>query len=161
MNLVELANKDLAGKVWYMPTDTIPGLSARAGDHGAIERIREMKQRPQGKPFIILCSSLDQITNMGIEISRSQAAFLNKIWPGPVTVAFDDERAVRIPDDNELGAFIDKVGPVVSTSCNRGGEEPILDSGLAKETFGDKIDYYLDTQATNKTAASTIIKIIR
>jgi len=44
MNYKKLAKQDLGGKIWFMPTDTIPGLSCLVRDDRALEKIRELKK---------------------------------------------------------------------------------------------------------------------
>jgi len=68
--------------------------------------------------------------------------------------------AVRVPSDKKLIKFLSQVGPVVSTSCNISGQPAIVDHKEAEQTFGEQIDYYLNTKDAEATA-STIIKIIR
>lgn len=159
MELKDLKNKDLDGCIWYMPTDTIPGLSALASDEEAISRIYKLKNRALDKPLIILCGSIDQASQ--IKDISSQRDFLEKVWPGRVSIAFDEESPIRVPDNKELQDFLVQVGPVVSTSCNISGSPAIINHEEAKEFFTNQIDYYIDTIQETDIIPSTVIKIIR
>ena len=159
MKYQDLAVKDLSGKIWFMPTDTIPGLSCLASDAEAQKRIYTLKQRPSDKVFIMLCADLNQVKE--IQDIGKHEEFLNKVWPGRVSVAFGEQSAIRVPDNVELQEFLSIVGPVVSTSCNISGEPTIVEKDKAQEVFGDMIDYYLDATIQDNASSSTIIKIIR
>ncbi len=153
-------------RVWVCPTDTIYGLSARVDDHDAIERIKKIKGGRENKRFIVLISDIAQLKEMfGIVIKSRHEDFLNKIWPGPVTVIFqkannNDTIAVRLPDYPALREFIREVGPIVSTSANKSGMQPVKTVRQAMEIFGGEVDEYIDAGELNGEA-STIVKIMR
>lgn len=146
-------------RVFVCPTDTIYGLSARANDIEAIERIKELKGREDTR-FIVLLSDAEQLKEFGIEVTPRQQELLARLWPGSVTVAFDEETSFRVPDYPELQEFIKKVGPIVSTSANKHGKPPIKTIEEAKELFGDQADEYIDIGPL-EGEPSTIINILR
>ncbi len=155
---MQLQIKDTA-KVWLCPTDTIYGLSARASDVEAVERIRQIKGGREGMHFITLIADIEQLTELGMSITPRQQAFLHKVWPGPVSVILN-EQAFRLPDHPKLRDLIRAVGPIVSTSANRHGEEPVTTVEQARDIFGVEVDEYLDAgELTGE--ASTLVKIIR
>ena len=53
----------LAGGVIAYPTEGVWGLGCCWDDDEAIDRILELKLRPQKKGVIVLCSSLEDIQN--------------------------------------------------------------------------------------------------
>ncbi len=155
---------DESVRVWLCPTDTIYGLSARVGDIGAVERVRQIKGGREGMHFITLISDIGQLSRLGVSITNRQKDFLNKVWPGPVSIIFDTHNggtiAVRLPDYSELRELIQELGPIISTSANRHGEIPVKTVQEAKAIFTDEIDEYLDVGIL-KGEASTLIKILR
>jgi len=142
-----------------MVTDTIIGLHARAFDKEAIERIYKIKKRDRSKGFIILIPSIKSLEEFGVKINKRQKDFLKRVWPGPVSVVFGDV-AFRMPDNKKLLSFLKRVGPVVSTSANLSGQEPVKNIREAKKLFGGKVDEYLPGKVKSKTP-STVIKILR
>ncbi len=146
-------------RVFVCPTDTVYGLSARADDEEAIERIKVLKGRGDTR-FIILIADINNLSNFGIKITERQKQFLKQVWPGTVTVAFDDERAFRLPDYAELTDFIKEFGPIVSTSANRHGQAEVKTVEEARDVFGEGVDEYIDGGELNGEP-STIVKIVR
>ncbi len=146
-------------KVWVMPTDTIVGIHARAFDKEAIDRIYKLKGRRKSKKMIVLISSLDQLKKFGIMLSKRQKGFLQKIWPGPVSVIIENQ-AFRMPADTELLKLISKTGPLVSSSANISGKEHAKSVKEAKKIFGDKVDLYIEGKPKSKKP-SIVIEIKR
>ncbi len=149
--------------VFVCPTDTIYGLSARASDKEAVERIKNLKGREDTR-FIILLAEVTDLQKFGIELNSRQEELLARVWPGPVTVAFDSltgsGQAFRVPDYPELQEFIKDIGPIVSTSVNKHGEPPASSVGEARVIFGSEVDEYIDAGNLDGDP-STIIKILR
>lgn len=161
-----------------MPSDTIYGLSCRALDEKAVERIYQLKYRRPDKPLIILISNLKMLNALGVRYNKAITT-LEKHWPGPLSVIFDAPNApawltrgsgslaVRWPADQELCKLINKIGPIISTSANPEGQKPAGSTNEAKKYFGDKVDFYVDAGELNH-AASTVavlknqqLKVIR
>jgi tRNA A37 threonylcarbamoyladenosine synthetase subunit TsaC/SUA5/YrdC len=74
------------GGLVLMPTDTLPGLHCRADRPDAVGRLRRMKGRPEGKLFLLLCSSLRQVRTLAELSSRRVLAYCQTCWPGPFTL---------------------------------------------------------------------------
>lgn len=136
----ELAQTLLAGGVVILPTDTIYGLHARATDPGAVARLFRIKAREDRKPFVVLCDTLEGLSELGVSVNGPQRQFLSSVWPAPLTVilplaapiaasAGAGSLAVRIPALSGLRGLIARTGPLASTSVNRSGEPPVLDIG--------------------------------
>ncbi len=143
-----------------MPTDTIIGIHARAFDKEAVERIRKIKRRNnKSKHFIILVPSINSLKKFDIKINKRLREFLQKVWPGPVTVGIGD-MGFRMPNDKELLEFLKKTGPIVSTSANLSGKEPVQSVKEAKKLFGDKVDEYIEGKAKAKKP-SLVVKVVR
>lgn len=158
-----------SGGVGFMPSDTIYGLSARALDEAAVEKVHKLKKRDAGKPCIVLISKAAQLKDLGV-IAPAESV-TKKYWPGALSIECDATRApdwlhrgtkafaVRLPDYPELQELINKVGPIVSTSANLQGESPINDAATAKKQFGEALGFYVDVGKREGRAASTLIVI--
>lgn len=151
-----------------MPSDTIYGLSARALDEQAVERLHRLKSREANKPFIILVADSQQAEILGIPKQELAPAF--KYWPAALSIICRDERApawlqrgtkslaVRLPDSKKLRDLIKKVGPIISTSANISGEPPMTNCKEAVEVFGDALDFYVDVGEIRYHKPSTLVK---
>lgn len=160
----ELKNNEtvdsLRGKVFVLPTDTIYGFSCLKDDEITVKKILELKQIYIDKPFIILTDSVARIESFGTPVTDRQKYLFSKIWPGPVTVIFNEKDSYRIPDNKDLLEFIGKFGSIYSTSANITGEMQNNKIDDILKTFGDKLDIVLDIGELNNPP-STMIKIVR
>lgn len=151
-----------------MPSDTIYGLSVRALDKAAVEKLHALKGRAQNKPFIILISNIWQLKDLGIK--ELSLELITKYWPGPLTIIFDAPKspkwlhqgsgslAVRLPKPKKLRDLIHKVGPIISTSANHEGQLPAKSADQAKKFFGEELDFYVDIGEI-VAVPSTIVKL--
>jgi L-threonylcarbamoyladenylate synthase len=158
-------------RVAVIPTDTIYGIVGRALNEKTVERIYEIKKRKPTKPFIILISNLKELEKFGITLNAFQLEYLNKNWPGPVSVILPCKRndlaylhrgtnslAFRLPDRKELRNLISITGPLVAPSANPEGEKPADNIEKAKEYFKKEINYYFDG-GTVKSNPSKLVLI--
>jgi L-threonylcarbamoyladenylate synthase len=160
------------GAIFACPTDTVYGLSCLAADGDAVKKIREIKGRGKEQPIIVLISNLSQLAQFGISYLPKHEHFLNRIWPGPMSVEFNFTNqefmhisgmgyfAVRMPQRPDLAAFLEKFGPIVSTSANKTGEPPAITAGEVLDIFPTELDFVIDGGECNNPP-STLIKILR
>ncbi|KND48143.1 MAG: tRNA threonylcarbamoyl adenosine modification protein, Sua5/YciO/YrdC/YwlC family [Parcubacteria bacterium C7867-006] len=144
------------GGVGVFPTDTLYGLVARALDIDAVNRVYKLKNRSDGKPFIILISSIDDLSILKISIDEKTKTFLSTVWPGLVSVILPCEDnglsylhsgmdlAIRLPNNEILINLIKETGPIVAPSANPEGLKPASNINEAKEYFGDNVEFYVD-----------------
>ena len=145
------------GKVGVIPTDTIYGLCASAFDKKAVEKVYSLKKRSFGKPFIILISSISELELFGIELSEKEEDFIQKVWPGKVSVIFPCQKnefeylhrgknslAFRVPAKEKLRNFLSKSGPLIAPSANFEGEKVSRRIGAAQKYFKDQVDFYVN-----------------
>ena len=100
-DFLKLERKALAGKVFCFPTDTVYGLAALYGDQEGIKKIYELKGRSFTKPLANLCSGIEQITELGIQIPKFALELMKKHWPGPLTLILkgpEGKVSFRMPD---------------------------------------------------------------
>lgn len=140
-----------AGEIVILPTDTLYGLHSAADDADAVARIEQIKGR-EGKPFLVLCSDVDQLLSLGCSAAPDLIAFLRSVWPAALTCILPLERpiaaslgrasvAARVPDAEWLRPLLRATGPLLSTSVNRSGEPPAempgqIDPAVLSQTSG-------------------------
>jgi L-threonylcarbamoyladenylate synthase len=155
LQLNEIAKSLSSGAVVLMPTDTIYGLHALAGDESAVARIGEIKGREETKPFIVLAASMDQLEPLGILAPSKTLEALALLWPAPLTAILPlaapiaasrgaSTLAVRIPALDWLRELVSRTGPLVSTSANRSGEPPVEDPSLLARDLQERLDAIVD-----------------
>jgi L-threonylcarbamoyladenylate synthase len=155
------------GAVGFMPSDTIYGLSCRALNREAVEKLHKVKDRDEHRPFIVLISDIKMLDLLSI--NQEEINLAKKYWPGALTIIckvqaappwltlHTDSLAIRLPDHVHLRKLIDKTGPLISTSANKQGMEPITSASEAQKQFGDQLDFYIDAGQIGGVA-STIVK---
>ncbi len=181
INIADIKNKEIdlianyfkKGKVIAYPTDTIYGLGCAAADEQAIKRIYQIKQITAPRPYIILVSSLAMLKKYAY-IKQKKIAYLNKVWPGPVTVVLksrnnlpanilgpDKSIAARLPKNDFLIKIIKGLGkPIVSTSLNLSGQPNLTDLNKIKAYFKDnKPDLAINAGSLPKRRPSKIIDL--
>lgn len=119
------------------PTDTVYGIIGDATNAAAIERLYELKHRPVQKAFPVFVRDI-AMARWFAYISDAKARFLERIWPGAVTVIFHHKEklpqeltaeknaiAIRIPDHPFVHALLDRLKiPLVQSSANLSGMPP-------------------------------------
>ena len=133
------------GVVFIHPTDTIYGIGCNAADQEAVDKVREIKGRPNS-PFSIIAPSKDWIKKNCI-LNKEAEKWLDKL-PGPYTLILKSKNklakniapgletiGVRIPD-HWFSKVVEELNiPIVTTSANKVGEDFMtslenLDDGL-------------------------------
>jgi L-threonylcarbamoyladenylate synthase len=158
-----------SGQVGVLPTDTLYGLVCAAHNPEAVARLYALKSREQ-KPGTVIAASLEQLQELGLK--RRYLTAVEQYWPASLSVIIPCgtelsylhqgkwSLAVRIPDSPNLRAFLQKTGPLLTSSANAPGQPPALTIAQAQEYFGDNVDFYVDGGDLSGRAPSTIIRIL-
>ena len=159
-------------EVGVLPTDTLYGLVGSAFSIKAVERIYDLKNRNEKKSLIILISSLDDLKKFGVELTEKAKIFMQKFWPGKVSIVLpfnnksldyldrmDGTLAFRLPDKKDLIELLEKTGALVAPSANPEGKEPAKNLEEAMKYFDGKVDFFVDGGEIN-SAPSTLVKIV-
>jgi L-threonylcarbamoyladenylate synthase len=161
------------GQIGVFLSDTIYGIFTSALNKNSIEKIYTIRKRSIDKPMIILISSFVDLEFLGISVTQKIESILKKVWPGPVSVILDCESsdlkylhrgtnslAFRIPNNEFLLSLLNESGPLVAPSANFEGDSPAPNITLAKQYFGDEVDFYIDGGEAPISKPSTLIKIV-
>ena len=73
------------GGVVVFPTETVYGLGACAFNREAVEKIYVIKNRPRDNPLICHVGSIEDIEQLGVEITDCARVLLRAFTPGPVS----------------------------------------------------------------------------
>jgi tRNA threonylcarbamoyl adenosine modification protein (Sua5/YciO/YrdC/YwlC family) len=145
------------GGVVAYPTDTTYGIGCSIFSKKGIERIYLIKQRERKKPFSFICADLSEIARYA-KVSNYVFKLLKRLLPGPFTFVLEANSVVpdllltkqrtvgiRIPDNKICLAIVKELGhPIVTTSANLSGEDPIGNPWLVERDMGKLLDIVVD-----------------
>jgi tRNA threonylcarbamoyl adenosine modification protein (Sua5/YciO/YrdC/YwlC family) len=167
--VVELLNR---GGVIAYPTDTTYGIGCSIFNKRGIERIYQLKRREKKKPFSFICADLSEVARYA-KVSNYAFKILKRFFPGPFTFVLEASSIVpdllmtkqktvgiRIPANSICMAIVGELGhPIVTTSANLAGEEPIGDPFQVENVLGKQLDIVVDG-GTLSPDVSSIISLI-
>lgn len=143
------------GEVGIIPSDTIYGISSLVTEE-AMERIYEIKERPQSKKLIVL-SDKNSLESLGLIVPDE----ILSLWPSPLTVILPtkggDTLAVRVPDDKYLSSLLSETGPLFSTSVNISGKPSLETFEDIYPVFSEKVDFIVRKENIVKGESSTLL----
>ena len=146
---------DLENSVFIHPTDTIYGLGCNATNKKLVQRIRDMKKRPD-QPFSIIAPSKKWIYQ-NCNVTRQGAQWVEKL-PGPYTLILNlkNKDAVASNVNNNLptigiripkhwfSEIVYELGfPVVTTSANVSGDDFMTSIENLNNDIKHKVDFIL------------------
>lgn len=158
-----------------LPTETVYGLAADAGNADAVARIFEAKGRPRFNPLIAHVADAGAAEAIAVfdEAARTLAA---TFWPGPLTIVAPvrpgdrvcdlaraglDSVAVRVPGHPVALAVLQAFGgPVVAPSANRSGRPSPTTFADAVEETGASAAAALDGGPCAVGVESTVVSVL-
>ncbi|MDO8559078.1 MAG: L-threonylcarbamoyladenylate synthase [bacterium] len=113
------------GKVLVCPTDTVYGLICDFNNKKAVERLYKIKKRPKWKLLPVFIKDIKMAKKLAY-INKKQEEFLNKVWPGAVTVILKSRKqgtiGLRIPSHKFVLGLAKHRGPLAESSANISGQ---------------------------------------
>jgi len=160
-----------AGGVIVYPTDTLYGLGADATKDEAIEKVNRIKGR--SGPMSVMAANKNSVLDW-MDITKMQSKIIEPYLGGTQTIIVpvnpnivstkilgkDSTLGIRIPNNkfcNELSFQFGK--PIISTSVNRTGEQPMNDPVQIKSEFSSEVGLLIDDGTLPKSQGSTICKL--
>ncbi len=164
--VVEILNR---GGVIAYPTDTTYGIGCSIFNKRGLERIYQLKRREKKKPFSFICADLSEVARYA-KVSNYAFKILKRFLPGPFTFVMEASSIVpdllmtkqktvgiRIPTNRICMAIVEELGhPIVTTSANLAGEEPIGDPFQVEEIMGKQLDTVIDGGILSPDVSSVI-----
>ncbi|KZL90078.1 L-threonylcarbamoyladenylate synthase [Clostridium magnum] len=159
------------GGLVAFPTETVYGLGANALDNESVKKIFEAKGRPQDNPLIVHIADFEDIKPLVEEVSEIALKFMNRFWPGPMTMILP--KSSIIPD--AASASLPSVGirmpsnviareliraakvPIAAPSANISGRPSPTDVQRCIEDLSGRVDYILGGEICDIGLESTII----
>ncbi|WP_395943785.1 L-threonylcarbamoyladenylate synthase [Brevundimonas sp.] len=163
------------GELILLPTETVYGLGADAGNPEAVAKIFEAKGRPRFNPLISHVADAVAAESIGAFDDKARA-LAEAFWPGPMTLVTPvkdvrrvcdlaraglDSVAIRVPGHagarSVLAAFD---GPVVAPSANRSGRPSPTTFADAVEETGFAVAAAVDGGDCPVGLESTVISVL-
>ncbi|HWQ86083.1 L-threonylcarbamoyladenylate synthase [Brevundimonas sp.] len=164
-----------SGGLVILPTETVYGLAADAGDARAVAAIFEAKGRPRFNPLIAHVADAVQAETVAV-FDRRARALAEAFWPGPLTIVAPvrdrsavcelaraglDSVAVRVPGHARARALISTFGrPVVAPSANRSGRPSPTTFADAVEETGFAAGAAIDGGPCAVGVESTVVSVL-
>ncbi len=152
------------GGVVGVPTETVYGLAASAEHSGAIERLRDIKGRPEEKKLTICVALKTDVARYAEELSRAAEKLINRFWPGPLTIVVPARGGstvgLRMPGLNiTRDIILAAETAVVIPSANPAGREPATTAARVLDYFDGMIDLVVDAGPSPLKVPSTVVEV--
>jgi L-threonylcarbamoyladenylate synthase len=161
------------GGIILHKTDTVWGLAADARNEKAVAKIREIKHRPDHKSFIVLISSINQLS-LYVQQVPDIAWDLVEFAEKPLTIVYKGAKNLPqevIAQDGSIAIRLVKEGPchdlihkfergIISTSANISGQPtPSVFTAISEE-IKNAVDYIEPCQGPDlENSPSTIMSL--
>lgn len=160
-----------SGRVVVFPTDTVYGIGTNALLSEAVLGVFKAKDRPAGKPLILLVADPSDVDRYAVGISDTARRLIKEYWPGPLTLIFKKSTLVpeevtaggntigiRCPDNNIARTLIRLVGvALATTSANIAGKPSPKNAEEAKESLMGRVAYIIDGGQVKLGVESTVV----
>ena len=161
------------GGVIAFRTDTLYGLGANPLNRAAVQKIKELKDREDRKPILIVISDRDQATRFISEPSPAFNQLARVFWPGPLTLigkanadipleitAGTKTIGVRLPDDERVRALVQACGgALTATSANPSQLGPARNAHTVEDYFGEALELIVDDGEAKTHQPSTVVDV--
>lgn len=164
-----LKNGGLVG----IPTETVYGLAADAGNGDAAARIFQAKGRPMDNPLIVHICDMKQLDALVMGFPEKAKRLAEAFWPGPLTIILPkkpgvpdavtaglDTVAVRFPGHPIARAIIEAAGcPLAAPSANSSGKPSPTTAMHVMDDLNGRIAAVVDGGDCGVGVESTVITL--
>ena len=161
------------GGVIAFPTQHLYGLGADAFNADAVNRVFEIKRRPDYKPLLVLIDKGYDLTRLVQQIPYAATRIMERFWPGAVTIVFKAKHilpinltagtkkiGVRMPEHPVALALTAAVhGPITATSANITGDFGCFRISDMDPLITDELDLIIDVGALRGGMGSTVVDV--
>ncbi len=151
------------GGLVIFPTETVYGIAADHSNPKAMERLREVKRRREGKPFSVMIAQKELIRNYTYYSDPKLFKLIDRFWPGPLTVIVPTDNSgetigIRIPDHPVALQLVENAHcTIAAPSANiEGAPAPVTCEEALKDLDG-LVDIAIDSGRVDIGTASTIV----
>lgn len=161
------------GDVIGLPTETVYGLAADAGNADAVAKIFRLKGRPADHPLIVHIGDDAQLGRWASVVPEMATRLAQALWPGPLTLILrkgehvpdivtggQDTVGLRCPAHPLALALLRQFdGGLAAPSANRFGRISPTSAQHVRDEFGDSVAIVLDGGDCDIGIESTIVDV--
>lgn len=152
------------GGLVIIPTETVYGIAANKLNSKTLDKLYEIKKRPENKHFSLHISNRSEVENFAIDIPIAAYKLMDKFWPGPLTLILKSKEkntiGIRLPDNKIAQTLIQMSNvPVVCPSANISLKPAPKNFQEAIEDFKDLVDFAIDAGPTKLQLESSVIDL--
>ncbi|MBI4580940.1 MAG: threonylcarbamoyl-AMP synthase [Planctomycetes bacterium] len=180
----EAAELLAGGGLVIFPTETVYGVGACAVLPQAVQRLRVLKGRTDGRAFTVHIGQKSAVPGFVPGLAGTGRRLVEKAWPGPLTIIFpvadpaaaaviqasspehvpamyhEGTIGIRCPDDHVAADLLTQTPmPVVAASANLAGNPAPTTAAEALQDLNGRVDLVLDAGRTRYLKASTIVQV--
>lgn len=162
------------GGIVIFPTETVYGIGTNAYCEKSVEKIYEIKERPEEKPLSILVSNVNEISKYAIINNSMEEQIIKNFMPGPITIILEKRPEVfnyitsgkntigiRIPDNKIILKILEALKlPIVAPSANISGHPSGIELNEILPDFENKVDICIDGGKSELSESSTIVQVV-
>lgn len=174
-NLAAAAGILQRGGLVAVPTETVYGLAGNGLDEQAVEKIYEVKGRPELKPLSLMVPDSAAMERYCRDVPAAAKTLAERFWPGPLTIVLPSRDLVpsivraggetlglRCPDHPLTLELLRLSGlPFAAPSANPSGAPSPKTAGQVLEYFDGRIDAVVDGGECGLGVESTILDMSR
>ena len=161
------------GGVICFPTRHLYGLGADAFNADAVNRVFEIKRRPEDKPLLILIDKQYDLSRLVQRVPYAATRIMERFWPGAVTIVFQAKDilpinltagtgkiGVRMPEHPVALALTAAVhGPITATSANITGDFGCFRISDMDPLITEELDLIIDVGTLRGGMGSTVVDV--
>ncbi|HEY0544558.1 MAG TPA: L-threonylcarbamoyladenylate synthase [Pyrinomonadaceae bacterium] len=162
-----------AGGVIAFRTDTFYGLGADPFNADALNKLKALKGRDDGKPILVIISESGEADRFIAERSKLFETLTALHWPGALTIVsrardeVPDELTagtktigLRLPDDEAVRGLVRACGgALTATSANPSGDAPARTAQQVSSYFPSGLDLIIDGGESVSDKPSTVLDV--
>ena len=159
------------GSLIGLPTETVYGLAGNALNEKAVQKIYDLKNRPNSNPLIVHTYSLNEVQKYVAYIPAAGLKLAKTFWPGPLTLLLPKNNSIpscvtsgselvafRIPNHTLALSLLKCLPyPLVAPSANPYTRISPTTAQMVYDYFGTQLPVILDGGSCEKGIESTII----
>lgn len=163
-----------AGEAVAFPTETVYGLGADASNPLAVQKIFQIKGRPNYHPLIVHIAAASQLPAWAQYIPDAAWQLAAAFWPGPLTLILQrsnqvpnevtggqDTVGLRVPDHPVATTLLQAFGGgIAAPSANRFGQVSPTTAQHVHDKLGSRVGTILDGGPCRIGVESTIISFV-
>lgn len=151
-----------SGGLVVFPTETVYGIGCNLLNGHALERLKQLKDRPQDKNFSIHIGDKRDIEKYTESILPRAYKMVERFWPGPLTLVLSAPHGksigLRMPAHSVALRLLNRCDfPVVAPSANMSGHPAARTAQEASKDLEGRVDIILDAGPTELGFESTVL----